>query len=375
METAFYRMARAHNKPLIAHPLENLEKVEMKPWVYTSGGSMSTLVGAYFRREEKPTEITRWVENETELLAYLIDSIKQLPISVSDMYLKDSNKSMLIHSPTHAFLLKPGYFKEAWTSDMYTYSWIKHMLVEPAREDFNNIVIEEEMAQDMLQDLLFSVPQDFRPRYKQVFQQLPYRLSVENFRGYIVDTFHSDRGLRTFQGPVLSSDEVDSVIFSHLPYIQKAEIGEVLREILSTVYASRPELEKQVPEVVHAALNKLNRRGVLSAKRLLELAKAICALVQGTTRCPIDLHRAIINELRHQKRMLNAHVLVADSNWVKDYFAFVVNPGTGDLEFWSVDFYGVEGRPISYWKVWLNGSRRSPQWGIFSKPFEYVAKN
>lgn len=375
METAFYRMAKAHDKPLIARPLENLDKVEMKPWVYSSGGSMSTLVGAYFRREEKPTEITRWVENETELLAYFIDSIKQLPTPISDMYLKDVNKSMLIHSPTHAFLLKPGYFKEAWTSDMYTYSWIKHMLVEPARDDFSAISIDEEMARDMIQDLLFSVPQDYRPRYKQVFQQLPYRLSVENFRGLIVDTFHSDRGLRTFQGPVLSSDEVDAVIYSHLPYIQRDDIPALLQELLSTVYASKPHLVSRVPEVIQTALKKLSRRGVLSAKRLLELAKAVAMLVQESTRCSRDIHRAIVQELRAQKRMLSAPVIVADSNWVKDYFACVVNPGTGDLEFWSVDFYGVEGKPISYWKIWLNGSRRSPQWGIFSKPFEYVAKS
>lgn len=375
IESAFNRMAKAHNKPPIAKPLENLDKIEMKPWVYTSGGSMSTLVSAYFRREEKPTEISRWVENETELLAYFIDTAKHLPANVSDMYIKDQNKSMLIHSPTHAFLLKPGLFKEAWTSDMYTYSWIKHRLVEPATIDAQAISIDEEMSRDMIQDLIFSVPQDFRPRYKQVFQQMPYRLTVENFRGYIVDTFHSDRGLRTFQGPVLAADEVDSLIYSHLPYIRKDEIFDVLQDVLMEVYSDIPELKAKVPDLLHLALHKLTRRGVLSAKRLLDLAKATAVLVRGTTSTSKDLHRAIVTSLRARKRLLPAPLIVADSNWVKDYFAFVLNPGTLDLEFWSVDFYGLEGKPISYWKVWLNGSRRSPQWGIFSKPFEYVAKN
>ena len=80
---------------------------------------MSTLVSAYFRREEKPTEVARWVENETELLAFCIDTIKQLPQETSNLYLKNRDRSMLIHSPTHAFLLKPGYFSEAWTNDMF----------------------------------------------------------------------------------------------------------------------------------------------------------------------------------------------------------------------------------------------------------------
>src|SRR5262249_5245307 len=56
LETAFYRMAAAHNVRIIKDPLENLEKIEKKPWVYTSGGTMGTLVSVYYRREQKPTE-------------------------------------------------------------------------------------------------------------------------------------------------------------------------------------------------------------------------------------------------------------------------------------------------------------------------------
>ncbi len=371
IESAFYRMAKAHNVAPVAHPLENLDKIEKKPWVYTSGGSMSTLVSAYFRREEKPTEVARWVENETELLAFFIDTVKQLPAQVSELYAKECNKSMLMHSPTHAFLLKPGLFKEAWQSDIYTYSWIKNKLVEPALADIDRITVEDVMAEDIAQSLQLLVPQDFRPRFKQVFQNFSYRSSPQNFRGYIVDTFHTDRGLRTPRGPVLELDSIDSVIYSHLPYISIDSLEEVLHEVLAAVF---PDRSAQVDEVVKKVLYKLQARGFLSAKRLLELAKACSCLILGTTRCSKNIHKALVDEFRVRKRMLAAPLILADSNWVKDYFSFVVNPGTGDLEFWSTDFWGVEGRPINYWKMWINGSRRTPQWGIFSKPFEYVAK-
>lgn len=374
MESAFYRMAKAHNVAPIANPLENLDKVEKKPWVYTSGGSMSTLVSAYFRRDEKPTEASRWVENETELLAFFIDAIKQQPAQVSDLFLKEQNKSMLIHSPTHAFLLKPGFFKEAWASDMYTYSWIKHMLVEPAMRDLDMLDIDQEMGQDIVQSLLFAVPQDYRPRFKQLFQQLPYRLPAHAFRGYIADTIYSDRGLRTVRGPVLANDEIDSVIYSHLPYIEKRQIGDLLQDVFFELFSNDKKAQERIPDVLEKVLKRLNMRGVMSAKRLLELAKACLILIQGDTRFSQDMHKALIAHLRERKRLLNAPIIVADTNWVKDYFAFVFNPGTHDLELWSVDYYGLEGKPVSYWKMWVNGSRRSPQWGIFSKPFEYVAK-
>lgn len=367
--SSFYRMAKAHGVGCPEHPLENLDKVEKKPWVYTSGGSMSTLVSAYFRREEKPTEIARWVENETELLAFFIDTIKQQPASISDPYLQDVTKSMLIHSPTHAFLLKPGLFQGAWKSDLYTYSWIKHALVEPAQEFIKELYVDEEMGQDLVQELLFSIPQDFRPRFKQLFQKLPFRLAPIDFRSYLVDVAQSDRGMRSMYGPVLSSDIVDGFLLSHLPYTPKEKLREILFELLTALF---PEKVQDIPEIVQMGVHRMTHRGVISAKKLLDVTKALSALLLQNTRTEKNIHQLCVEALRVKKLMMPAPLLVADSNWVKDYFAFIVSPATGDLEFWSVDFFGTQGKPISYWKMWLNGSRKEPQWGIYYKPHEYV---
>ena len=230
------------------------------------------------------------------------------------------------------------------------------------------------MGEDIVRSLLFSVPQDFRPRFKQVFQNLPYRLDAESFRGYLVNTFHTDRGLRTHRGPVVSSDEIDAIMYSHLPYIQVDRIQEVLQEVLEQVFSFDAMLQERVSEVVQIVMHRMQAKDVLSAKRLLELSKACSCLILQETRCEKNIHKALVDAFRERKLLLAQPLLFADSNWVKDYFAFVVSPTTGDLEFWSTDFYGVEGRPIGYWKMWLNGSRRSPEWGIYSNPFEYVAK-
>ena len=367
MESSFYRMAKAHNVRCVEKPLENLDKVEKKPWVYTSGGSMATLVSAYFRREEKPTEVSRWVENETELLAFFIDSIKQLPAQVSDLYIADMTKSMLIHSPTHAFLLKPGLFKDAWKTDLYTYSWIKQSYLEPAREQLEKLYIDEEMGRVCINELYYLIPQDFRPRFKQVFEQLPYRLSSVDFRDYIVNTLYVDRGLRTFKGPVISPDEVDSVLYSHLPYMAKEKVKPLLVEILEEIVPNG-----KLDDVVNEVMSRLEMTGYMSVKRFVELTKACAIIILKSTRVATDLHGAIVDALRKRNLMLPAPLIFADSNWVKDYFAFVVSPTSHELELWSVDYYGAHGRPISYWKQWVNGSRRDLKWGIYSRPLEYV---
>ncbi len=370
MEAAFYRMAKAHGVRPIANPLENLEKIEKKPWVYTSGGSMATLVSAYFRREEKPTEVSRWVENETELLAFMIDTVKQLPQKVLEMYLKEPQKSILIHSPTHAFLLKPGYFQNGWKNDMYTYSWIKHQFVEPALAEIEKIFIDEEMGQDILHELLSFIPQDFRPRFRQVFERLPYRLSTVDFRSYVLNTVQVDRGLKAAGRPVLSSDDLDAILYSSIPYQQKETLRDLAREVLKEVLPV--DLHSKIEEVVQEGLRRFSSRGVMAANRVLELLKALICLALQTTKQSRNLHKLCLEQLRRRKLLLPQPIIFADSNWIKDYFAFVVSPATGELELWSVDFYGVQGRPISYWKMWVNGSRKEPQWGIYNKPHEYV---
>ena len=44
LRSAFFRLAKAHNVPLKTVSIESLEKLEKKPWAYTSGGNMQTLL-------------------------------------------------------------------------------------------------------------------------------------------------------------------------------------------------------------------------------------------------------------------------------------------------------------------------------------------
>jgi hypothetical protein len=369
LESAFYRMAKAHGGRCPEKPLENLEKVEKKPWVYTSGGSMAVLVSAYFRREEKPTETSRWVENETELAAFFIDTVRQLPQKTQELFVKDHNKSLLIHSPTHAFLLKPGFFHESWNTDMYSYSWIKHRLIEPQVREIERHTIEEEAARDLIEELQKMVPHNYRPRFRQVFERLPYSLSSSDFRFFVVDAIYSDRGLKTKYGPVISQDQVDATLYSSFPYMRKEDLRGAIDEVIQALY---PKERERFLEAQDEVLKRISYKGVISAKNVLQVLKASILLGLGSTRAAKNIQGLCIKALRERGHLLLKPFIFADSNWVKDYFAFVVSPASLQLELWSVDFYGISGRPISYWKMWVNGSKREPQWGIYYKPHEYV---
>jgi hypothetical protein len=59
LESAFRRVAIRYQVPLIKDPLNNLDKIDKKPWAYTSGGSLDHLLMSYFKLVNKPKEVSR----------------------------------------------------------------------------------------------------------------------------------------------------------------------------------------------------------------------------------------------------------------------------------------------------------------------------
>jgi len=367
LESAFHRIQTAHEIVPVKDPLQHLDQIEVKPWVYNSGGSMSILTQAYFRRSEPPKEAARWVESETELLAFLLENLKQLPPKERDLFSNHSERSLLMHSPTHAFLLRPGaaLFQEGWKSEFYTYSWIKQKFIEPRQQFFHELSIEREGEKIILEELLQKTPKDFQPRLKELFKVLPISSSIKDFRHFLLHTIVEDRGMKR----VISEDEIDSVLYSSLPFISSHAAEKTILMIAGKVL-EQEEVER-IAEAARKLVSLFTTRSFLSSKELRALIQASIAMGIGSVRHKKDLSHMVIKEMREEKLLAPAPLIFADTNWVEQYFAFVINPGSEELELWGVDYYGVTGQNISSWKKWLNGSRHTPEWGIFTNPYEY----
>ncbi|PJD95139.1 MAG: hypothetical protein CK425_09430 [Parachlamydia sp.] len=374
LETAFYRMAIAHNTRIIKDPLNHLEQIEKKPWVYTSGGSMSTLVSAYFAREQKPTEVSRWVESPMELLVFLVDSIKQLPPKIQEEYEKAQNKSMLMHSPTHAFLLKPGYptFKQSWHEETYTYIWLRDNFLKIGQNFVESILLDEEAVSTLLELVALQLPPSHRHYFRKTFAHLYGRKGVAELRNLLLHPFESDRGLRLGNRPVFSAEELDSYLYTALPLFPVYQLEQRVLEIMQKL----PGLSLTVLKKIKTALEKFDpfaRRGRshLSARALQEICKAILCLVTENTAFPYDYHKHIGRAAQELGYAMPLPFIFADTNWIKEEFGFVVNPGTAAIELWRVDPIGTTGAPMKSWEMWLNGTRKDLDWGIYTRPYEY----
>lgn len=371
LETAFHRMARAHKTAPIKDPLNHLDKIDKKPWAYTSGGNMETLVSCYWKRENPPTEVSRWVESPTELLVFFVDTLKQMNPKVSIEFEKDPTKSLIMHSPTHAFLLKPGLslFKELWKNTEFTYTHIRDNIIEPAGNFISRISLDQAMAQYLIDKLAQKVPENYRYYFRQVFNYVPLGISPPEFRNHLIYVMNKERGLG--YGRVLSADTIDEFLFSELPLFPVGELKERFHKIFKKLPNIGPSFLSKLETLWEELPIDMLPGAILGAKTLQEIVMGFLCLIYGTTSSPYDYHWHVSQVCKQLGYALAMPVIVADTNWVRDEFGFVLNPGSGQFEFWRVDYTGSVGAPISAWEKWVNGSTQSPNWGIYVNPQEY----
>lgn len=373
LESAFHRMAAAHKTALIKNPLEHLDKIEKKPWAYTSGGTMNTLVSCYYRIEDKPKEIEKWVESEMELLVHITDALKQTSPRFLDAYVKGRRHAMLMQSPTHAFLLKPMLFpfRETWLNDEFTYTFIRDRFVRPAEMFVERMLLNDDMLHVLIQQLTEKIPEDFQPRFKAVAGQMRGPLSPLFFREYLTESLRQDRGLRYGSRSVLSNDELDSFLYASLPLFPVYELKERLHKIFQVLPGLNSQRIEQLLQLFEQIPFSKGRALYMRAQQLQEICKALLCLSQVQITSAHDYHLHVSLAAQKLEFAMPAPLIFADTNWVKDEFGFVVNPGTGKLELWRIDYTGSQGHPMSSWKQWLDGSRPDLKWGVYVKPFEY----
>lgn len=372
LETAFHRMAKAHRMPLIKDPLEHWEKIEKKPWAYTSGGTINTLLSCYFRREAKPTEISRWVDSPLELLVFFIDTIKQIPYKLLEEFRQDPKRSIIMHSPTHAFLLKPGMspFKEGWQTEAFTYTWARDNLVKPRERFIDAIDLNETEVNMLVEHLAELVPINYRHYFNKTFANLHGSLPPTAFRDYVVDKMAMERGLQHGGRSVLSHEDIDSTLYSLLPFFPVHELKDRIFAILSKLPGLTSQDLKEIESLYEQIQGRFSTQ-MGSAQSLQDACLALLALHFGATSTSIDYQAVITRTAQQLGYAMPQPILFADSNWIRDLFGFTINPGTGNFELWRFDANGKSGRPMFSWRQWLDGSRKDIQWGIYPKTFEY----
>jgi hypothetical protein len=374
LESAFDRMADAHQVPRVEDPLNNLEKISKKPWVYTSGGSMNSLIGCYWKREAKLTEVEKWMESATELFIFILDTLKETPNNILELYQENKSKSMLIHSPSHAFLLKPGLpdVRKGWENKDFTYTWVRDKTILPKDHFISSIQLDASQMEFLTDLIAEDLPASYRHYFRRVCANVWGTATPKLFRDEIFRKVQGEPGLQYHGQPIISEEMVDSALYTHLPLTSI----EVIENKIEAIVSPLPGMEKIPKNDLRDLLDQIRKSLIgnrwVSAKQLNNICCAVVLLCLNDTAFAHDYHQLIVENARKENAMLPKPVIFADTNWVKDKFSFVVNPGTLELELWRTDRLGAIGAPMAEWQEWLNGRRKDRKWGIYSRPHEYV---
>ena len=372
LKSSLYRLAKAYGESVVKNPLEHLDQVKRKPWAYTSGGTMATLVSCYWGNPQLPQEIKRWVESENELLAFFIDSMKETSLANQQKYQADHNQSMLSVSPTHAFLCKPGWklFKEGWESDIYTYTWIRDHWAARHHAFLDDFLLNNRMMDSIIQQLLLFVPLGYRPIAKNALSNFTYSMTSQEFRERVIKTLSYEKWLHAGRGLEMIAEELDSLLYRLLPLFPEHTLRERLERLFIATDGVDDKLRGEIFRLFEIAEDNFGRYKILSAEDLRNIAKGLLISALKTTRSPLFFHQKITQAMQKTGLSYPEPFLFADTNWVKNVFGFTINPGTKNLELWRFDECGSEGRPMTIWKRYVNGVDKG-EWGLYNNPRNY----
>ena len=372
LESSLFRMAKTHNTPIIKDPLNHLDKIDKKPWAYTSGGTMESLVSHYYKREEKPTKVARWVEHELELSVFLLETVRNFPVELIDEIEQEPEKSFLMHSPTHAFIFKPGSspFSDGWKTNAYTYTWVRDEWILPRKIFIRSLFLNNAHMESFFEIILEKVDKKFYGIAKNLFPNASIGMRVKEFRNYLVESFIKERRLWREGTPLFSSKEIDSLLFSHLPFFPSYELRKKLEALFIKMNIERENVHTLL-KIFDSSPRKQGGASMISALQLRLIARALWICFKQKAFDSENFSKKCLTAAQKLGLAFPPAIIFADTNWIKDSFGFVVNPGTEQWELWRVNSEGSVGFPMTEWRQWLDGTRQEKKWGVYNRPYEY----
>jgi hypothetical protein len=287
-------IARSNQNPL--H-----QSIHKTPWDYASGGTMQTLLQGYYQRERPFTELNVAPKSEEELIQ-LLSTIH-------------SAKPLLMHSPTHAFILQntiPAHWHEA---------------IQKGKKFWASQVVTEEIQERAAHLFSDRIPALEQNLFLHQWRTKPPTNSFATFRLHLIQSLQAikDSKIKDPQA------QVDSFLYETFPlrksnaeYISSAECLEALKQ-------------------------ETMKKGIFYAE---------------------DVEAKLIQSLRESGLAYPSPILFADTNWAGWYFGWISAP-SGHLELWRLNRTGTRGVPMTSWKHCFT-PEQAASWIVLTQPNEYT---
>lgn len=323
------------------------------PWSYISGGVMDTLIKTYFVQPKEVDHEPFTIESALDLLTVSLETMKGIPYNFSVYFPKESNKRMLMHSPTHAFLLEPYRepFYRGWDDSGFTYTWIRDHFIERFLRFYRSITLAISEQQFLLQLLSQRIPE-------QIFGRLSREVCYEDLSSpkEFMENVMNVLG----QHPLLE-DVLASFLYGSLPLFAP-------EEALSSITHLLTALEKEKAAALVKELPAFEAEYVPSYL-LKEIATGLIVLAEKKLGLSFDVHELVSKKADEMNLSAPLPLIFADTNWSQNLFGFVVSPLHETVELWRVKGLSTQGMKMRDWSFHLK--KDGGPWGIYTRPQQY----
>ena len=281
-----------------------------KPWQYISGGTMPALLMAYTNRQSPFSALQKTINNEQELLSFLIESASK------------TTETSLMHSPTHAFIFQPRWLpSNLQQSILQMQNFWKQMKVT-----------DEEW---LVEKIALRLPEKDSALFIHRWRQEGIKGEFARFR----------RTLLELLGPAKES-LLDSFLWESLPLIKPEVATQVGHEMGITISVSQTWI---------------------TPLEFRERVKTAFISKQGSPFSSFDLDEEVATILRNKGLAAPKPILFADTNWSAWFFGLAISPG-GALSVWRFHRTGMSGVPMNAWFRLQCGG----EWIVLNRPQEYT---
>lgn len=288
------------------------------PWDYASGGTMQTFLQGYYSRTSAFTEKSILPHSEQELLQFLAEIHPKNPL--------------LMHSPTHAFILQPNAALDFW-----------QIAVQKGKNFWESQVLTEEMQEQIGQLVSEKIPSSIQNFFLHTWRSIPLAKDVFTLRSSLMQSFAKIPGatIKDLAG------FVDSFLYETLPLVSSDLAIEGAKRLFRAV------LPKQ--------------QGCISSSGFLQQVKREWMKTQIFF--TEDVEMELVQKMRQSGFVYPEPLLFADTNWAGWYFGWIVGPN-GSLQVWRLNRTATRGFPMTGWKHFFTaGSKDS--WTVLANADEY----
>lgn len=302
------------------------------PWDYLSGGTMQTLLQAYYQREKSFTEAKIVPHTTQELFMFLQQQKKGEPL--------------LIHSPTHAFLFYPHWLPENCAASL-----------QKNRRWLQQISLPEEKQEWLIHRFSEKLQPSERALFLHLFRKEKTPQTKPELRQALI---HALQGVRKAP-PLRLASWIDSWLYEELPIYSQQEAKQWLQIVLEECRQKGHSFSLPLPSF---------SGDYVSGAQCLSTIKAFLFQQKPQPFSAIDWDQELVQILRKKGALYPEPLLFADTNWSTWCFGWILNPLTEKLELWRCQRTGTQAIPMHDWEPWLSTQNTLP-WVVLTQPHEY----